>query len=144
MLPYRDSRITRTAIGIFFLIVVGYAYFELHGILYGPTIEVTSDTSATHDSFITITGTAGRISSLSMNGQAVSVTEAGAFAEPYLLAPGLNRIVLEAKDKYGRDKKQVIQIVYSPPTDSTSSPQTATSPPSTAATTTSASSTVAQ
>ena len=144
MFPYRDSRITRTAIGIFFLIVAGYAYFELHGILYGPTIEVTSSTSATHEPFTTIVGTAGRISSLTMNGQSVSVTEAGAFAEPYLLAPGLNQIVLEAKDKYGRDRKVVVQIVYSPPVVPTDSPQVATSTPDTMVATTTASSTVAQ
>ncbi len=144
MFPYRDSRITRTAIGIFFLIVIGYAYFELHGILYGPTIEITSSTSATHDPFTTVVGTAGRISSLTMNGQAVSVTEAGAFAEPYLLVPGLNQIVLEAKDKYGRDRKVVVQIVYSPPVVPTDSPQVATSTPDTMVATTTASSTVAQ
>jgi hypothetical protein len=152
MLLSRDSRITRTVIGIFFLIVLGYAYFELHGILYGPTIEVTSGTNVAYDPMITITGTASRISSLSMNGQAVSVTEQGAFAEPYLLALGLNRIVLEARDKYGRNRKEVIQVVYSPSADSThstgsgqaESPHTATSTPDTVVATTTASSTVAQ
>ena len=144
MLPYRDSRITRTAIGIFFLIVIGYAYFELHGILYGPTIEITSSTSATHDPFTTVVGTAGRISSLTMNGHAVSVTEAGAFAEPYLLAPGLNQIVLEAKDKYGRDRKVVVQIVYSPSSAKASEGRPATSTTDIVIATTTASSTVAQ
>lgn len=136
MLPYRDSRITRVAIGIFFLIVAGYAYFELRGILFGPAISVSSAMSQVHEPFVSITGSASRISSLSMNGKAVTVTEAGVFNEPYLLAPGLNRIVLDAKDKYGRGRSKVIQIIYTPLSGATSTP--------TSAATTTASSTVAQ
>lgn len=127
MLPYRDSRITRIAIGIFFLIVAGYAYYELRGILYGPVITVSSKVTEVHDPFVSITGSASRISSLSMNGKAVLVTQTGAFDEPYLLAPGLNRIVLEAKDKYGRSRMSLIQILYTPLPGATSTPATATS-----------------
>lgn len=124
MLPYRDSRITTIAIVIFFVLVLGYAYFEARGLLYGPRISVSSETTEVHDPFIQIKGTADRISSLSMNGKQINVTEGGAFDEPYLLSPGLNRIVLDATDKYGRRRSQVIQIVYTPP--STSSGQVAT------------------
>ncbi len=114
MLPYRDSRLTKAAIGIFFVIVLGYAYFEARGILYGPKINVTSDIQEVHEPFVSIKGHADRIASLSMNGKPISVTEAGVFDEPYLLAPGLNRIVLDAADKYGRSRQKVIQIVYTP------------------------------
>ena len=133
MLPYRDSRITTIVIVVFFLLVLGYAYFEARGLLYGPRIVVNSETTEVHDPFIEIKGTADRISSLSMNGKQINVTEGGVFNEPYLLSPGLNRIILDATDKYGRRRSQVIQIVYTPPsTPSTSSgqassPQTTTS-----------------
>ncbi|MDB5237930.1 MAG: hypothetical protein JWM46_200 [Candidatus Kaiserbacteria bacterium] len=137
MLPYRDSRITRVAIGIFFLVVVGYAYFELRGILFGPSVTVAGTASSTNDPSVSIAGSAQRISSLSLNGKAVTVTQTGAFDEPYLLAPGLNRIVLEAKDKYGRDTKQIISIVYIPA-------PAASSKPGTMSATSTATSTVAQ
>ncbi|MEK7601216.1 MAG: hypothetical protein AAB480_01640 [Patescibacteria group bacterium] len=136
MLPYRDSRITTIAIVVFFVLVLGYAYFEARGLLYGPRITVSSGTTEVHDPFIQIKGTADRISSLSMNGKQINVTEGGVFDEPYLLSPGLNRIVLDATDKYGRRRSQVVQIVYTPlSTDSTpstssgqaSSPQATTS-----------------
>jgi hypothetical protein len=137
MLPYRDSRLTRIALGIFFLLVIGYAYFEARGILFGPSITVTSQISEVHDPFVTIKGQADRISSLSMNGKDIPVTETGAFSEPYLLAPGDNKIVLVASDKYGRSRRQVIEIVYVPSSTSsqmvapsgTSSVQTASSTP---------------
>lgn len=114
MPSYRDSRITRIVIGIFFIVVLGYAYFELRGILFGPTITITSSTEGTRDPLTHITGSAARIASLLMNGKAVPVTETGSFDEPYLLAPGLNLIILEATDKYGGDHKSVVQIVYTP------------------------------
>lgn len=144
MLPYRDSRLTKLAIGIFFIVVLGYAYFEARGIFYGPRIHVSAKTTEVNDPLITVQGQADRISSLSMNGKPITVTEDGAFSEPYLLAPGLNRIVLDARDKYGRESREIIEIVYTPlPADSsvaslgdpgltaTSTPEIATSTPST-------------
>ncbi|MBI4088282.1 hypothetical protein HY418_02790 [Candidatus Kaiserbacteria bacterium] len=119
MLPYRDSRITKIALGLFFLLIIGYAYFEARGLLFGPSITVTSDVAEVHDPFITLQGHADRISALSMNGKAVEVTEDGAFSEPYLLTPGYNRIILDARDKYGRTSSQTIEIVYTPKADAT-------------------------
>lgn len=122
MLPYRDSRITKIALGVFFILVVVYAFFEAQGILFGPTISTYSNVIEVHDPFITINGQAERISSLSMNGEEIQVTESGAFEEPYLLAEGSNRIVLDAKDKYGRRTQKVIEVVYTPsPTSPTAS-----------------------
>ena len=115
MLPYRDSRLTRIALGIFFLIVIFYAYYEARGLLYGPSIDVPKQATIVHEPFINIHGTASRISQLTMNGKPISVTEDGAFKEAFLLAEGSNRIVLEAKDKYGRTREQVVEIIYEPP-----------------------------
>ncbi|MBI5457536.1 hypothetical protein HY971_02305 [Candidatus Kaiserbacteria bacterium] len=139
MLPYRDSRLTYIALGIFFLIVLSYAYYEARGLLFGPTIIVASGVIEVHEPFVMIQGRAERISSLSMNGKTVPVTESGAFEEPYLLNLGYNRVVLDASDKYGRTRRQAIEIIYTlstttaqtaagiTTTDSTSSPQTASS-----------------
>lgn len=132
MLPYRDSRITRAALGLFFVLIVVYAYFEARGILYGPAIHVPEDATEVRDPFVTISGHAERIAELSMNGRPISVTEAGEFTEPYVLAPGLNRIMLDATDRYGRKTQKIVQIVYIPdpdapqPSAATSTPQPAT------------------
>lgn len=111
MLPYRDSRMTQIVLGIFFIVLSGYAYFEAQGLLFGPTIDVSAPTEV-YEPYVIISGKAERISSLSMNGQGLNVTENGSFSAPYLLAPGYNRIVLDAKDKYGRTRSQILQIVY--------------------------------
>ncbi len=141
MLPYRDSRLTRIALLVFFLVVVAYAYYEARGLLFGPTINISSEAmTETQSAYILIQGQANRIASLSVDGNPIQVTEAGAFKEPYVLAPGVNRIVFDAKDKYGNAVQKVIEIVYTPATDSTSSPQARPRQASFAATTTQATS----
>ncbi len=114
MLPYRDSRLIRITLGIFFLIVAAYAYYEARGLLYGPVIDTASEVTVSHDRFIAIRGSAERIAELSMNGKPLAVTEEGMFEEPYLLAEGYNRIVLRARDKYGRTREKIIEVIYEP------------------------------
>ena len=112
MLPYRDSRFTVVALIAFFAIALGYALFEVRGVLLGPTIDIPAGISEVHDPYVLIQGRASRISSLSMNGKQIEVTEDGAFSQPYLLALGYNRIILDAKDSYGRSRQRVIEIMY--------------------------------
>ncbi len=128
-----DSRFVRIALAAFFVMALLYALYEARGILAGPTIEVPNSIVLAESEFITIQGQAERISELRMNGDRISVTEEGFFAEPYVLARGVNRIILEARDARGRDTTQVMEIVYTgettipgvPPQESgTSTPET--------------------
>lgn len=115
MLPYRDTALIRTALIVFFIAVVGYGYYEARAILWGPSIAVPEKLSIVHEQVIIIRGTARHIASLSMNGNEIPVTEEGEFAHQYLLAPGYNRIVLDAEDKYGAKTQQVVEVVYDMP-----------------------------
>ena len=114
MRPYRESRLTRLFLIAFFILVALYALYEVRGQIIGPEISIDATPPLVHDPFIHITGSASRISSITMNGGEINVTESGAFDEPYLLAPGYNRIVLDAKDAYGRTRARVVEIVYQP------------------------------
>lgn len=114
MLPYRDSRLTYAALAAFFVIVLGYALFEARGLIFGPRITIPATQTRVEDPVVDIAGRAERISALTMNGQPVPVTEEGAFEQTYLLAPGYNRIVLDASDRYGRTNRKVLEIVYVP------------------------------
>src|SRR3990167_10561913 len=115
MLPYRDSRLIRIGLAIFFLIVLGYAYYEGRALLYGPTIDVAPRVMEVSGPLIVISGQAQRISSLSLNGMEISVTEEGGFSEKYVLTPGYNRLILNARDKYGKTTERVVEIVYKSP-----------------------------
>jgi hypothetical protein len=138
MLPYRDSRIIRIAIVAFFIVIIVYAFFEAQGLLFGPKITLASATQTVHEQFITITGKADRIDTLTMQGAPVAVTEEGAFSEPYLLTPGVNRIVFKATDKYGHSSTDVLQVVYIP---ASTTPQTTATTTESTATSTEATST---
>ena len=126
MLPYRDSRITRIVLIAFFVLLVGYAAFEVRGLLWGPVIEIENRIMEVSDPLVTIEGKTWRIATLSMNGSPIPVTEDGAFAEKYVLAPGYNRIVLEARDRYGNTTERSIEVVYTPSRNSV--PATSTPP----------------
>ena len=128
----------RIAFGLFFVFLIGYGYFEVRALLYGPQITVPDVVEPVHESFVRIQGMALHIASLAMNGRPISVTESGEFNEPYLLAPGTNRITLDAKDKYGNATRKIMQVVYVPLKSSRPPRATATSTPAT--TTTSATS----
>lgn len=128
MLPYRDSRFMRLGLLAFFLILAAYAYYEAHGVLEGPVITISGRAMETSQPLIRIQGKAERIASLSMNGTAISVSENGEFDEPYLLAPGYNRIVLDARDKYGKTSERVIEIIYRSTATSTAPRRNAAAP----------------
>ncbi len=114
MLPYRDSRITILALVVFFILVIIYAYFEASDALFGPRISLADAPTSVSSPFITLKGQAEHIAELRLNGNPIPVTEDGVFEEPYILAEGFNRIVLEAKDQYGRETSQVLSIRYVP------------------------------
>ena len=121
MLPYRDTRLTRVILGVFFAAVAGYAYFEARGLLFGPAISLPAEAMQVSDNpYILIQGQVKRIASLSVEGQAVPVTQDGGFQLPYVLSPGVNRIAFDAKDKYGNTTEKVMQIVYTPSATSSS------------------------
>lgn len=114
MLSYRDSRLFRIGLIVFFLLILGYAYYEGRALLLGPTIDISPRVLEVSDPVVVIAGEARRITSLSLNGLEIPVTEEGAFSEEYILSPGYNRIILDARDRYGKTAERVIEVIYHP------------------------------
>jgi hypothetical protein len=114
MLPDRDSRLTKTLLLVFFVVVIVYAYFEARGILFGPHITIDAYPATTSDPYVLIRGRTDHSSSLSIEDHVIPVTQDGAFTEPYVLSLGLNNITLEARDKYGHTTASTLRIVYIP------------------------------
>lgn len=131
MLPY-STRLSRIALIVFFLAAIGYGLFEAQAILFGPRIAVDDTPGAVLDQqYVKIQGTATHIASLSMNGADIPVTETGAFDEPFLLAPGENRIRLVATDRYGNTTTKVVTLYYVPTTTPATLAPATTSPATT-------------
>lgn len=115
MRPSRESRFIRLVLILFFVLAGGYALYEAQGLLYGPKIHLADTATSTRNSFIRFEGRAERITELRLNGTTISVTENGNFSEPYLLAPGSNRIIFEAHDARGRTTRETLDIIYRAP-----------------------------
>lgn len=114
MRSYRDSRIVKISLIVFFILILIYAYFESRTMLYGPRITVPSDTILVDEPFAVIRGQATNITELRINSTIVPVTEDGVFQESYMVTPGQNHIVLDASDKFGRTRERTIDVVYIP------------------------------
>ncbi len=112
MLSHRDSKLTRTGFIVFFIIIILYGLYEAQGLLFGPKIHIATEKIVVYDPYVRIEGQAERIVALKMNGKEIPVTEDGKFSEPFLLARGQNRIILEARDSYGRTTSRLVEIGY--------------------------------
>jgi len=128
MLP-RDSKLIRISLLVFFALLLAYALYEGWGLISGPAIHVPTSSITTHEQYTLIRGRAERITELRLNGTTISVTESGEFQEPYLLAEGSNRLVLEARDARGRIARETLDIIYIPEeVPASPSPATTTGP----------------
>lgn len=114
MHPSRDSKILRTTLILFFLAAIAYGGYEAHGMVLGPSITVPVPVFGTSSPFAAIEGATERISELRLNGTRVTVTESGAFRESFLLSPGTNHFVLEARDSRGRRATERVAVLYTP------------------------------
>ncbi|MCH7756724.1 hypothetical protein IIC45_01410 [Patescibacteria group bacterium] len=94
--------------------IIWYAYRKSADFLEGPTIIIhtpENGITVTH-SLVEIKGTAEHIAHISINGRKIFVTEEGLFSEQLLLSLGYNIITLEARDRFDREVKKSLELVY--------------------------------
>ena len=96
------------------VVIIGYALFQTRNIVRGPIIDVYTprNGASVSESLITITGTAKNISFISLNGQQIFVDENGSFSQKLLLSYGYNIMTLYARDKFGRETENVLELMY--------------------------------
>ncbi len=91
---------------ILFLVIIGvfaYGIFQARNYILGPHIVLESpkDGQSFKETLISVNGKAKNVSYIALNGRPIYIDNDGNFNEDILLAPGLNIIVIEAKDKFG-------------------------------------------
>lgn len=103
------------AIYLGIMIVAGYSYVALKDIVRGPKIVVVTPENgyATTTPLIVVTGQIQRAVILALNGATTTTDLAGNFKESLLLSPGYNIMTLEARDRYGRVVKEIIEMTLS-------------------------------
>ena len=94
----------RGAIALVLLLLLGYGLMEAWPLLSGPSITLSSPISGTTspDGFVTVAGTARRVSSLALDGAPLLIDEHGAFSRLIVLPRGGAILTLTATDRFDR------------------------------------------
>ena len=81
--------------------------------IYGPELVIFSpkDNLQVTSSVLDISGTAKKISMLSVNGRTIMITPDNLFTDKLLLLPGYNRIEIKAQNKFNQEKIEILNIV---------------------------------
>ncbi len=100
---------------IFFLLIIVYAFFRSHDLIYGIKIQNVNITDGmkTTVSVIKIIGNAKNAVNITLNGREISINENGDFNETITLLSGYNMINITAKDKFGYVDEKNYQIINS-------------------------------
>jgi hypothetical protein len=112
----RNRRIGRILIITALVLICGYAAFEARGLLEGPVITITEPTggATVTDDIVMLKGMTEHISSITLNGRPVFISEEGAISEPLALLPGLNIATIIGKDRFGKERTVSLTLVYRP------------------------------
>lgn len=90
-----------------------YVYFQFRDYLTGPTINIAYPIagSTVYGPEIEIRGTTKRVSSLFLNDSAIFIDNSGLFKEKLMIANGYNIMKLEAKDRFGKQTKKLLEFM---------------------------------
>lgn len=103
-----------SAIVILLLFFGAYGAYKARDFLAGPNIVFSSikNGQTVDRSELRITGETFNIANLFVNGRKVIQDSAGKFETEMLLAAGYNIIEAKGTDKFGRETKKLMEIIY--------------------------------
>ena len=103
-----------TGLSIFFILIIVYAFFRSHDLIYGVKIKNVNltDGATVTQNIINLTGNAKNAIMLSLDGREISVDQAGNFGETIALLPGYNIINIKAQDKFGDVDEKNYKLIY--------------------------------
>lgn len=108
------SRLSPAVVGLGLLIfvIVGYGLWRSSDLIKGPEVVISSPTDGgvSLDDGTTVSGKAHRISAIFLNGKQIFTDNTGYFEETLLLAEGYNIIEVKARDRFGRETKEIIKV----------------------------------
>ncbi len=94
--------------------VLFYSGFALRNALRGPYVTITPITSPVETPVVTLTGTALRAETITVNTLPVPLTTEGTFSLTTALVEGSNEFVVEASDRFGTTHREYIHVWHTP------------------------------
>ncbi len=103
-----------TLIALVTTAILGYAYFRTQDYLNGPQVIILAPQNGetTHNPLLTIQGQTKNIADITLNNRKIFTDKEGGFSEEILLHCGYNIITIVATDKFDKDIKKRIEVVY--------------------------------
>lgn len=116
------SKVEKVRVSIIALVciaIAGYALYETRNIIMGPVILVDEPTNGatTRQSLLEVRGRTKNISSITLNDRPITVDESGIFREEITLATGYNIAKISGRDRFGRQKEILVEIIREEGTD---------------------------
>lgn len=113
--------ITPKLLGILGMIAVfgtvsGYIVFQIKKFAEPPTLEITnvpSEFTSDKDTVV-LEGTTAQGAVVSMNSEPIFVTTDGTFSQDVQLSPGLNQILVQAKNRADKESRLMVKVLYKP------------------------------
>jgi hypothetical protein len=97
----------------FLLIIIVYAIFQGRFLILGPRISIDYPAQGTvvDAGVVNVSGTARNIAFLSLDDRQIYTDTDGHWQEKLVMQSGVNIIKLSGKDRFGRQKELLVQIV---------------------------------
>jgi len=97
-----QTKIKIVSISILFLFIIGYAFNRTSFLSQGVDLEIENleDGQVLQERSFVLKGVARRAVLLTINGRELFIDQEGNFEDILVLHPGLNKIVIEAYDKF--------------------------------------------
>ncbi|MEX2014055.1 MAG: hypothetical protein WD896_01735 [Parcubacteria group bacterium] len=98
---------------ILFFLLVTYSSYQARALIIGPRIWITSpeDGSILGSETVILEGQSKNIAWISLNGRQIFTDENGEWSEKLLVSPGTSIMTVRARDRFGRETEERIQII---------------------------------
>jgi len=114
MQPNAKKIIKIAGLSVFFILIVIYAFFRSHDLIFGVKIRNVNleDGAVVSESVIKIAGNAKNAIKLALNGREIFINQEGDFEETIALLEGYNIINIKAEDKFGYMDEKNYKLMY--------------------------------
>lgn len=104
-------------IGLFvglFVFIALYAFSKTRALDRGVSLDINGieNGSSLTGAHLTLWGNALHASHLLINGREIAIDKENNFSENITLSPGYNIITIEAEDRFGKNTKEIYEVVY--------------------------------
>jgi hypothetical protein len=111
------STFKKSILAFIVLFVVGYGLFNSRFIIQGPEITLEQVEEGTNsiispEKTLFLKGKVFHSSFITINGRPIFIDETGQFNEKLLLSSGVSIIDIYAKDKFGKEVRKKIDVLY--------------------------------